>query len=110
MDVHIPHAITLQLRHRGIDVLTSQEDGTQRLDDSRLLDRASSLGRVLVTQDDDLLREAALRQNREQPFVGVVYASALRVTLEEMVVDLELLSRVSNQEEWSSRVEYLPLK
>ena len=110
MDVHIPCAITLQLRRRGVDVLTSQEDRTQTLDDSRLLDRASDLGRVLVTQDDDLLHEAASRQNQALPFLGVIYAPALRVTLGEMVVDLELISRVSKQEEWVSRVEYLPLK
>ncbi len=110
MDVHIPYAITMQLRRRGVDVLTSQEDGTKRLDDSKLLDRASGLGRILVTQDDDLLREAASRQNQSLPFVGVIYAPALRVTLGEMVVDLELLSHVSNPEDWVGRVEYLPLK
>ena len=110
MDVHIPYAITMQLRRRGVDVLTSQEDGTKRLDDSNLLDRASGLGRILVTQDDDLLREAASRQNQSLPFVGVIYAPALRVTLGEMVVDLELLSHVSNPEDWVGRVEYLPLK
>jgi predicted nuclease of predicted toxin-antitoxin system len=110
MDVHIPYAIALQLRRRGVDILTSQEDGTHRLDDSKLLDRASSLGRVLVTQDDDLLREAASRQEQALPFVGVIYVSALRVTLGEMIVDLETLSRVSSQEEWVSRVEFLPLK
>jgi hypothetical protein len=110
MDVHIPYAITMQLRRRGLDVLTSQEGGTQRLDDSKLLDRASALGRVLVTQDDDLLREAASRQNQALSFVGVIYAPALRVTFGELVVDLELLSQVSNQDEWDSRVEYLPFR
>ena len=29
MDVHIPQAITLQLRRRGVDVLTAVEDNTQ---------------------------------------------------------------------------------
>lgn len=29
MDVHIPYSIASQLRLRGVDVLTSQEDGTQ---------------------------------------------------------------------------------
>ena len=110
MDVHIPCAVTLQLRRRGLDVLTSQEDGTQRLDDSKLLDRASALGRVLVTQDDDLLRKAASRQSQALRFVGIVYAPALGVSLGDLIVDLELLSRLSNPDEWESRVEYLPLK
>ena len=109
MDVHIPYAVTTQLRRRGVDILTSQEDGTNRLDDSKLLDRASDLDRVLVTQDDDLLREAALRQIRAIPFKGIVYAPAFGTTLGEMVLDLDLLSRISREEDWVSRVEYLPL-
>ena len=30
MDQHIPRAITFGLRARGVDVLTTQEDGTER--------------------------------------------------------------------------------
>lgn len=58
MDVHVRRAVTEGLRLRGVDVLTAQEDGTRRLADPLLLDRANELGRVLFTQDDDLLREA----------------------------------------------------
>jgi hypothetical protein len=42
-------------------VLTAQEDGTGELPDPELLDRATELGPVLFTQDDDLLREAKRR-------------------------------------------------
>lgn len=59
MDQHIPRAITVGLRLRGADVLTAYEDGASELDDSALLDRAGESGRVLFTQDDDLLVEAA---------------------------------------------------
>jgi predicted nuclease of predicted toxin-antitoxin system len=110
MDVHVPFTITSQLRHRGVDVLTAQEDGSERLDDASLLDRASGLGRVLVTQDDDLLREAASRQDQASPFVGVIFTSATRVSIGQFVADLEFLSGVSGMEDWVSRVEYLPLK
>jgi len=37
MDMHVPAAITQGLRRRGIDVLTSQEDGTREADDEVLL-------------------------------------------------------------------------
>ena len=37
MDVHIPAAITEGLRRRGIDVLTSQDDGTREAADEVLL-------------------------------------------------------------------------
>jgi predicted nuclease of predicted toxin-antitoxin system len=51
MDVHVPQAITDQLRRRGVDVLTAIEDSSAELTDEELLERASSLERVLFTQD-----------------------------------------------------------
>jgi hypothetical protein len=51
MDVHVPQAITDQLRRRGVDVLTAIEDDSAELGDEALLEHASSLGRVLFTQD-----------------------------------------------------------
>jgi hypothetical protein len=36
---------------RSVDVLTAQEDGASELDKDRLLQRATDLGRVLVSQD-----------------------------------------------------------
>ena len=61
-DVHVKRAVTNGLRLRGVDVLTAQEDGTARLSDPDLLDRATALGRVVFTQDEDFLAEAARRQ------------------------------------------------
>jgi len=37
MDVHVPQAITDQLRRRGVDVLTTHDDGTDTLADEELL-------------------------------------------------------------------------
>jgi rRNA-processing protein FCF1 len=62
MDVHIPIAITAELRRRGVDVLTAQEDDATRMNDDELLERAKKLGRVLFSMDADLRREAARRQ------------------------------------------------
>lgn len=50
MDVHVPQAITEQLRRRGVDVLTAIEDGAATLTDEALLERAGVLGRVLFTE------------------------------------------------------------
>ena len=72
MDVHVPAAITRGLLLRGVDVITAQLDGTSDLNDARLLDRATELGRVLVSQDDDLLAEATRRQRQGQNFAGVI--------------------------------------
>jgi hypothetical protein len=43
MDVHVPNAVTDQLRRRGIDVLSAIEDGCARLEDEDLLGRAAQL-------------------------------------------------------------------
>jgi predicted nuclease of predicted toxin-antitoxin system len=55
MDEHVPRAISVGLRLRGVDVLTAQEDGLRNTPDADLLDRATALGRVIFTQDDDFL-------------------------------------------------------
>ena len=65
MDVHVPYAVTVALRLRGVDVLTAQEDGATRLSDSDLLDRAAETGRILFTQDDGT--RFAHRVNHSQP-------------------------------------------
>ena len=73
MDVHVPEAVTMGLRRRNIDILTSQSDGTRTFDDSALLSRATELGRVLFTQDSDLLQIAQARQEVGINFAGVVF-------------------------------------
>jgi predicted nuclease of predicted toxin-antitoxin system len=93
VDVHVPRAVTTELRLRKIDVLTAQEDGMAQLDDENLLRRATELGRILVSQDQDLLREEARRQQENGDFSGIVYGHQLRVTIGQMVEDLELIAR-----------------
>ncbi|MGH9469090.1 MAG: DUF5615 family PIN-like protein [Terriglobia bacterium] len=110
MDVNVPYPITLQLRVRGVDVLTAQEDGAREMEDPDLLNRACALGRVLFTRDIDLLREAARRQRNSTPFAGVIYAHQLNVTIGQCIAELELLSRASHPGDWTGRIEYLPLK
>jgi predicted nuclease of predicted toxin-antitoxin system len=110
MDVHVRRAVSLGLRIRGVDVLTAQEDDAGELGDSRLLDRAAELERVLFTQDDDLLREAARRQQTGERFAGVVYGHQLNVTVGQCIEDLELIAQASESEWWANRVLYLPLK
>jgi hypothetical protein len=110
MDVHVPAAITAGLRRRGIDVLTSQEDSSDRLPDDKLLDRSTALGRVLFSQDDDLLAVASDWQKQGKVSCGVVYAHQLSAGIGTLVRDLELLLSCSSAEELANRVTYLPLK
>jgi len=109
MDVHVRRAVTEGLRLRGVDVLTAQDDGAAGFSDSQLLDRSSVLGRILFTQDDDLLAEAQMRQSREEPFVGLAYAHQLNISVGQCIADLELISKASDHADWMSQVIYLPL-
>ena len=89
MDVHIPKPVTVGLRLRRIDVLTSQEDGTNEWDDARLLKRATALRRLLVTHDTDLLREGMLLLKEQTEFFGIVYVHQLELTIGQLVENLD---------------------
>ncbi|MDI6770674.1 MAG: DUF5615 family PIN-like protein [Anaerolineales bacterium] len=109
MDQHVPRAITVGLRSRGVDVVTAYEDGASKLDDTVLLDRASELGRILFTRDDDLLAVAARRQREGVPFRGVIYAHQLRASIGACIHDLEIIAKAGEPEDLIDRVKYLPL-
>ena len=109
MDHHVPRAITLGLRLRGVDVLIAYEDRTSELEDPALLDRAGELGRVLFTRDDDLLAEATQRQRTGILFCGVIYAHQLRVSIGRCVQDLEIIAKAGDPEDLMNGVMFLPL-
>jgi len=110
MDAHIPRAITYTLRLRGVNVLTAQEDDAANLSDLELLDRASSLQRVLFTFDSDLLVIATEHQRDGMPFSGLIYAHPLRSSIGTCVHDLELIAKVAEPEELANKVEFIPLR
>jgi hypothetical protein len=110
MDHHVSAAITEALRVRGIDVVTAEAEGTRRLADPDLLDRATEQNRVLFSQDEDLLTEAARRQQAGIPFAGLFYAHQQRATIGQCVRDLEFFCLAGEPEDFADRVHYLPLK
>ncbi len=108
MDQHAPRAITVGLRLRGVEVLTAYEDEASELEDVDLLNRASELGWVLFTRDDDLLAEATKRQRAGIPFCGIVYAHQLRVSIGRCVEDLELIAKAGEPGNLMNQVIFLP--
>jgi hypothetical protein len=108
MDVHIPQSITIQLRRRGIDVLTAQEDGTIELPDNELLDRSTAVGRVLFTQDIRFRALAQDWQREGKPFGGLIFGHQLGGTIGQFVKDLEFIAQASDPEDWQNMVEYIP--
>jgi len=109
LDHHVPRAIAIGLRMRGVDVLTAYEDSSSALSDPELLDRASELKRVLFTQDDDLVIEAVMRQRARAPFCGVIYAHQLRVTIGVCVQQLEMIAKAAEPGDLMNGILFLPL-
>src|SRR4029077_4124359 len=109
-DHNVRRPILDGLRLRDVDVVTAFEDGSHRLQDPELLDRAGELDRVLFSQDDDLLAEATLRQRNVIDFAGVIYAHQKSVTVRDCIDELELIAKVLDPEDLRGRVVFLPLK
>lgn len=108
-DHNVKRAITQALRLRGIDVVTALEDGTHRLTDSELLDRATELGRVLFSTDEDLIVEARGRQREGVPFAGVVHASQ-ELPVGVCVEQLELAVKAGEPSDFADSLLFLPLR
>jgi hypothetical protein len=108
MDVHVPQAITDQLRRRGVDVLTAIEDDATETPDDQLLERTRSLGRVLFTQDIRFKALAEDWQRQGRPFAGLVFGHQLGGTIGQFVKDLELIAKASEPDEWATMIEHLP--
>jgi hypothetical protein len=110
MDVHVPQAITSQLRRRGVDVLTAFDDETQELPDDKLLARVTELKRVLFTQDIRFRVLAETWQIEGKQFSGLIFGHQLGGTIGQFVKDLEFIAQASEIDEWMNVVEYIPFK
>ena len=108
-DVHIPVAITEQLRRRAVDVVTAIEEGTNELTDAKLLAAATAAGRVLFTHDIRFRALAEQWQREGKQFAGLVYGHAEGASIGQYVRDLELIAKASEPDEWINMVAYLPL-
>jgi hypothetical protein len=91
-------------------VITAFEDTASEMDDSDLLNRASELGRVFFTQDDDLHAEAANRQKNGILFQGAIYAHQLGISIGACVNDLEIIVKAAEPDELVNAVIFIPLK
>jgi len=109
MDVHVPQAIADQLMRRNVDVVTAVADNTAGLSDDLLLIRATELNRIVVTFDVRFKAMAEDWQRGNREFAGLVYAHPLRVSIGQLVRDLELIAKATDLTDWQNKVEHLPL-
>jgi len=107
LDHNVKRAVAEGLRLRGVDVLTASEDGAQRLSDPELLDRATTLARVLFSTDKDLIIEARRRQRFGERFTGVVYAPQ-QIPIGYCVHQLEIVAKAGRPEDLADSLLFLP--
>lgn len=108
MDVHIPKAITVGLRLRGVDVLTAKDDDTVTLSDADLLERATELGRTLYSHNDDLLAEAHNHLSLGRNFAAVIYSHQLTSPIGHCIEDLEIIAKTCEPVDMLNQIEFIP--
>ena len=102
MDEHEHPAITRGLRLRGIDVLTAQDAHMLGVSDEKHLKLATSLGRVVFTNDDDFLKLHSVGFEH----AGIAFAHQ-RASIGRVVRALTLIHEILSDEEMANRVEFL---
>ena len=102
LDQHVPNAVALGLRLRGIDVSTTHEAGLQDAGDLAHIAYALAEGRVIFTQDDDFLRH----HHAGVIHAGIVYSKQSSRSIGEIVRYLKLMSDCFEAEVMAGQVEY----
>lgn len=104
------HAITHQLRDRGVDVVTAQEIGLVRTPDPVILEWAANEERIVITNDASSMPDHAYdRMHAGLPMPGVFVAhqsTGIGVIVEE----LHTIAACSLDREWDNQVRYIPLR
>lgn len=108
-DHHIQSAIIAGLRRGGIDVLTTRDEGTGRLEDERLLERATALDRVLLTEDKDFFRISAQWWSQGREFPGIIHVDQDGARLGQLIEDITLIVRLISADEMRNQIQWVPL-
>ena len=104
------HAITHQLRERGVDVITSQEAGLVRTPDPDILKWAAEQDRIVITNDVSTMPDHAYaRMQAALPMPGVFVAQQ-STGIGVIVEELHTIAACSLNREWDSQVRYIPLR
>jgi predicted nuclease of predicted toxin-antitoxin system len=103
LDENCSKAIAGGLRRRGIDVTTTPEAGLMGATDEQQAAYGLVEGRVLFTQDQDLLRLDAAGIAH----AGIAYCAKDTKSIGELIQSLVLIWEVYESEEVAGRAEYL---
>lgn len=103
LDEHIDAAVAIQLRQRGVDVLTADEAGLRHAPDTEYLQQSRETGRVIVTYD----RHFVGMHHHQVEHSGIVFFPRGRRSVGEVVTSLVLVHGVLAAEEMIGRIEYV---
>lgn len=103
LDENVSPKIARQLQNRGIDAISVRELGVLGDADLTHLQRATQLGRVLVTCDADFLRFAA--DGLEH--AGIIFGVQTHHSVGDWVKKLEMICFVYAAADFINHVEYL---
>jgi predicted nuclease of predicted toxin-antitoxin system len=103
LDEHVDPAIAIGLRTQGIDVTTTGDAALLGADDTEHMAYALAEGRVILTHDDDFLREA----RAGTAHAGICFCHRNKLSLGEILQSLILVHGVYSAEEMAGRVEWL---
>jgi hypothetical protein len=102
-DQHIPSAVALGLRQRGVNVLTAQQAGRCGLSDADQLQFASEQRRTIMTYDPDYLQLAASGISH----AGIKFCHSTKYSVGALIQALLVIHGVMSREEMRNLVEYL---
>jgi predicted nuclease of predicted toxin-antitoxin system len=103
LDGNCDPRIAAGLRLHGVDVTTSPDAGLLHTPDQDHFAYALAQGRVIVTQDTDFLRRAAVGQES----MGIAFYASRSHSIGQVIRGLLLIWEVYEPEEMRNRVEYL---
>jgi predicted nuclease of predicted toxin-antitoxin system len=103
LDEHIPSAVAVGLKQKGIDAVTVHDVGRRGMPDSEQVRFAAEEGWVLVTFDSDYL---AMARDKIQ-HSGIVWCSERKYSIGQLVRALALLHAVTDREKMQNYVEFL---
>lgn len=108
-DEGVRRSITLQLRNRGVDIVTAQESDLTAATDTEVLAWAAGEGRIVVTDDVATMPDCAAERLRAgDPMPGLILArQSLPVGV--VVEDIHVIAACGDDDEFENRIAYLPL-
>jgi hypothetical protein len=103
LDEHVAHAIAAGLRRRGIDVTTTTDAVLLGAPDEDHISFAKRERRVVVTNDPDFLRSAAI----DTTHFGIAFYPQGKRSFGDVIRHLSLMHYAMDEAQMRGRVEYL---